>query len=191
MPEFSPGFIQMSDWSLNMIHEPIKRAVSVAASALLLVLLAGCANMADTPPGTPLQQVEAKYGRPTYSCTGENGAQHLIWSQQPNGQYAWGAHVDSAGNIDKITPLLTDEHFKLLAQGTWTQQQVMCEFGPPAQVSTVGLPSSSQLVWSYRYREASAWNSLMYVYFGTDGAKVPRFHPGPDPMFDPQFPFFM
>ncbi len=155
-----------------------------ALSGLCVSLLAACANMADMPPGTPLQQVEAKYGQPNYSCPAENGGQRLIWSMQPMGQYAWGTNVDSAGNTDRIQPLLTDEHFRVLASGTWTPEQVRCEFGPPARIDSVGLPSSTQIVWSYRYRQSSSWNSLMYVYFGSDGSKVTRFHPGPDPMFD-------
>jgi hypothetical protein len=155
-----------------------------------LSLLGACANMANTPPGTPLAQVEAEYGRPGFSCPAENGGQRLVWSQQPYGQYAWGTNVDAAGVTDKIQPLLTDQHFSRLASGTWTPDRVRCEFGPPAEISTVGLPSSTQIVWSYRYRQAGAWNSLMHVYFGMDGEKVSRFHPGPDPMYDRDDWFF-
>ncbi len=160
------------------------RCAKAAAVGAAAALLAACANMAQTPPGTPLYQVEAKYGRANFSCPGPNGTQRLIWSQQPYGQYAWGTRVDASGNTDRIQPLLTDEHFRLLASGVWTPDKVRCEFGPPAEISTVGLPSSTQVVWSYRYRQAGAWNSLMHVYFGSDGELVTRFHPGPDPMFD-------
>ncbi|HEY9572461.1 MAG TPA: hypothetical protein VIR76_05000 [Pusillimonas sp.] len=160
------------------------RYVKLIGAGAGLTLLAACANMANTPPGTPLAQVEAQFGRPNFSCPAENGGQRLIWSQQPNGQYAWGTNVDSAGNTDRIQPVLTDEHFQLLASGVWTPERVRCEFGPPAEISAVGLPSSRQIVWSYRYRQASVWNSLMYVYFGKDGEKVTRFHPGPDPRYE-------
>lgn len=155
-----------------------------AALAFSIGLLAGCTTMADMPAGTPLHQVVAKYGQPNYSCPAANGGERMIWSMQPMGQYAWGTNVDSAGNTDSIQPLLTDEHFRLLASGVWTPEQVRCEFGPPANIDSVGLPSSSQIVWTYRYRQSHTWNSLMYVYFGSDGSKVTRFHPGPDPMFD-------
>ncbi len=160
------------------------RYLRLTAGAAALGLLGACANMAQTPPGSPLAAVEAKWGQPNFVCDAPDGKQHLVWSQQPLGQYAWGTHVDASGNIDRIEPLLTDEHFERLRTGTWTQDQVRCEFGPPADKSTVGLPSNTQLVWSYRYRQSGAWNSLMYVYFGTDGSHVTRFHPGPDPMFD-------
>jgi hypothetical protein len=166
-----------------MKNPTFTRIGKAAAAATSVVLVAACGTMADVPPGTPLHQIEAKYGRPTYSCPAENGGQRLIWSMQPMGQYAWGTHVDAAGNTDRIQPLLTDEHFRVLASGTWSPEQVRCEFGPPAEITSVGLPSSSQIVWGYRYRQSHTWNSLMYVYFGADGSKVTRFHPGPDPMY--------
>lgn len=162
-----------------------------AGAALALGLLSACANMADTPPGASLAEVEAKFGRPTLTCPAADNGQRVVWSQQPMGQYAWGANVDHAGNIDRVQSVLTDTHFKRLSSGNWTPQQVRCEFGPPAEITTVGLPSSTQIVWSYRYRQAGAWNSLMYVYFGQDGQQVTRFHPGPDPMYDrDSFPWF-
>lgn len=155
-------------------------AVGVAA----LACVGACANMTQIPPGSAISDVQAKWGQPNFECQGPDGGRRVIWSQQPMGQYAWGANVNAAQNIDRVEPLLTDEHFEKLRTGQWTQNQVRCEFGPPAEISTVGLPSDTQLIWSYRYRQSSAWNSLMYVYFGTDGSHVTRFHPGPDPMFD-------
>ena len=166
--------------ALPSLFQPGKAGLIAAA----VCLLAGCTTMTQLPPGTPLAQVEAEYGRANFSCPAENGAQRLIWTQQPMGQYAWGTHVGSDGITDRITSLLTDEHFNKLATGTWTAEHVRCEFGPPAEITTVGLPSSTQIVWSYRYRQAGAWNSLMHVYFGNDGESVTRFHPGPDPMYD-------
>lgn len=161
-------------------------ACGLRAALALAVLgtLGACTSMSELPQGTPLAQIEAKYGRPNFSCPDSGGGQHLIWSQQPMGQYAWGVHVDAAGQTGKVTLLLSDEHFKMLSTGTWTQERVRCEFGPPAVIDRVGLPSSDQLVWSYRYRQSGAWNSLMYVYFGHDGSHVTHFNPGPDPMYD-------
>lgn len=148
------------------------------------LLLAGCANMVTIPPGTPLAQVEAQFGPPTLQCTNRDGEQRVIWSRQPMGQFAWGTNLNAAGEIQGIVPLLTDEHFQVLRQGTWTPSQVRCEFGPPAIIDSVGLPSVRQIVWSYRYLQDHVWNSLMFVYFGHDGSHVTRFHPGPDPKYE-------
>lgn len=156
------------------------RLAGICLITTLAALLGACANMANTPPGTPITQVEAKFGQPDYSCTRPNGDQRLVWTMQPAGQYAWGTNVDAAGNTDRIEPLLTDSHFKVLAKGRWTPEKVRCEFGPPAKIDKVGLPSSTQIVWSYRYKQNHVWDSFMYVYFGHDGSHVTRFHPGPD-----------
>lgn len=155
---------------------------SVAAGASLL--LAGCANIAATPAGTPLTQVTAQFGAPTLQCTDRQGQQRAVWSRQPFGQYAWGATVDAQGRVGPIQPILTDEHFQVLKQGVWTADQVRCEFGPPAIIDTAGLPDVRQIVWSYRYKQDHVWNSLMYVFMGRNGDQVTKFHPGPDPLYD-------
>ncbi len=160
------------------------RLGKTAACALTAVLLAACTSMADLPAGTPLHQITSEYGEPDFSCPAPDGGERLIWTMQPMGQYAWGTTVDAAGNTDRVQQLLNDEHFRVLASGSWTPEQVRCEFGPPAEIDSVGLPSSTSIVWSYRYRQAGAWNSLMYVYFGSDGSRVTRFHPGPDPLYE-------
>lgn len=173
-----------------MISPRLRRACLTAL--LPLALLYGCASVQSVAPGTPLAQVEAQFGRPNYSCPLPDGGRRVIWSGQPFGQFAWGTNVDAQGRVGQVTPLLTDQHFQVLREGSWTPEQVLCEFGPPAEKSGVGLPSSIQIVWSYRYRQSGVWNSLMHVYFGTDGERVTRFHPGPDPMYDRDrfLPFF-
>ncbi len=162
----------------------ILRLTRCAAALAAAGALAACSNLAQVPPGTPLADVAAQYGRPNFSCDMAGGGQRVIWTQQPYGQYAWGANVAADGRVDRVLPILTDAHFKLLAKGAWTADQVRCEFGPPAQVDEVGLPSVREVVWSYRYKQSGVWNSLMYVYMGRDGQRVTRFHPGPDPMYD-------
>lgn len=146
--------------------------------------LGGCANIAATPPGTPLSQVTARFGAPTLKCVDRQGRNRVVWSRQPLGQYAWGATVDAQGRVQGVEPILTDAHFQALKQGEWTADQVRCEFGPPAIIDTAGLPNVRQIVWSYRYKQDHVWNSLMYVFMGPDGRQVTKFHPGPDPMYD-------
>ncbi|ARP96015.1 hypothetical protein [Bordetella genomosp. 13] len=159
----------------------VRLAALLAASAVL----GGCTTMAqDVAPGSPLADAEAQYGPPNYTCTKPDGTRRAIWTQQPMGQYAWGTDVTPDGRVVRMEALLTDEYFRRLGQGEWTAERVQCEFGPPARVDGVGLPSSRQIVWAYRYRQESVWNSLMYVYMGRDGTRVTRYHPGPDPMYD-------
>jgi hypothetical protein len=158
-----------------------------AAAGALLALLAACADMSTTPPGTPLSQVESKYGRPNFTCPLPGGGQRVIWTQQPLGQFAWGANVAPDGNVDRVSRLLTDDHFRVLSEGVWTPDRLRCEFGPPARIDEVGLPNVRQVVWAYRYRQDGVWNSLMYVYMGKEGDRLTHFHPGPDPMYEHPF----
>lgn len=156
----------------------------VLLGSVALLSLSACSTYRDIPPNSPLTQVEQVMGTPNYRCTLANGRQRLIWSQQPLGQYAYGANLDQNGNIDKVQSLLTDTHFKKLDNDRWTQNDVACEFGPPADIEQMGLGTKNSLIWSYRYKQSGAWNSLMYVYFGPNGDAVTHYHPGPDPLYE-------
>jgi hypothetical protein len=150
---------------------------------LATTALSGCANMADTPPGTPLDAVTAQFGAPTMTCSQPDGATRAIWSQQPFGQYAWATNVTPEGNVGSVDQVLADKAFEQLSEGVWDPQRVQCAFGPPADIDGVGMPSVWKVVWSYRYKQYDVWNSMMYVFFDPQTNIVVDHYPGPDPMF--------
>ncbi|CAM3883896.1 hypothetical protein [Bordetella tumulicola] len=168
---------------------PSYRLASRVAALAAVGALSACANFNQLPPNTPLADVTAQFGHPNFECTLPDGVRRVIWTQQPSGQYAWGGNVSADGRVDQVVPILTDAHFEVLRTGTWTSDRILCEFGPPAEISEVGLPSVRQVVWAYRYKQSQVWNSLMYVYLGRDGNALTRFHPGPDPMYDEELPW--
>lgn len=155
--------------------------------ACSLLALSACTTYRDIPPNSPLGLVENQLGSPNYRCTLPDGRQRLVWSQQPMGQYAYGANVNQDGLIDKLQSLLTDAHFKRLNEGRWTPADVACEFGPPAEIDRTGLGEKNEVVWTYRYKQSNVWNSVMYVYFGRDGEAVTHYHSGPDPRYERWF----
>lgn len=160
------------------VKRPLQRGgmfMTVAAVALL----AGCANYSSVKPGMPVSEAVQKLGKPTTTCSREDGTQRLIWTMQPYGQYAWGTNTTPQGTVVGLQQLLTDAHFQVLATGKWTDQQVLCEFGEPA--NKYGIAKGNEIVWAYRYKQESVWNSMMYVYMGPQGNLVNRFHPAPDP----------
>ncbi len=164
--------------------------VRLAAGTSVVLLLAACASMGDIPPGTQVSEVQARHGAPTVECRLPEGGRRLVWSTQPMGQYAWATVATADGTVGQMEQVLTDEAFRQVEPGVWTGEQLQCHFGPPAESSIVGLPSSRSQVWSYRYLQSGAWNSLMHFYLSEDG-RVVRMHPGPDPMYDPpEWPFF-
>lgn len=179
----------MSRSSLSSARAQALRGLRIACVGTA-AFVAGCSTMQDIPAGTSLSEVQSRYGSPTLECPLPDGSRRMVWSTQPMGQYAWATVVTPDERVGKVEQVLTDQAFKQVEIGTWDQERLTCAFGPPAESSVVGLPGSRQLVWSYRYRQAGAWNSLMHVYLSEDG-RVLRMHPGPDPMFDPpEFMFF-
>jgi hypothetical protein len=151
-----------------------------AAMALCLAGLAGCANIDTVAPGTPLAAVVGKYGEPTTTCSRPDGQKRAVWSQQPSGSYAWGADIGADGRVGPVVSVLTDEHFERLAAGTWSQEAVRCEFGPPYRIGVSGLGDRREVVWSYRYMKELTRHFVMNVFFGRDGVAVTEFHPAPD-----------
>jgi len=168
-------------------HFTTRRSLRSALAGVWALALAGCASLGDVAVGTSLDQVVAQFGEPDVRCPADGGGENLVWSTQPYGQYAWHIRTDPQGRVGAVRAALTDANFQRLRTGVWTQHDVVCAFGSPARRSSVGLPSVRQQVWSYRYRQEGVWNSLMHVYFGRDGARVTHFHPGPDPLFDPEW----
>lgn len=175
------------------VSEP-RHAQSVRARFILAtgaaLMLGACTSMQDIPPGASLADVQARYGAPTIECPLPDGSRNMVWSTQPMGQYAWSTQTSPEGTVGVVEQILTDAAFRKVEVGSWDTAQLRCTFGPPADISTVGLPSVRQTVWSYRYRQSGAWNSLMHIYLSNDGI-VQKMHPGPDPLYErPEWPFF-
>jgi hypothetical protein len=154
-----------------------------ALTSLFILGLSGCTVMTDVKPGTPLAEVEKQFGKPTTTCQLSGGGQRMVWSQQPSGQYAWATDVDAAGRVGSVDQILDDREFNKLSEGVWTPDRVRCQFGPPENISKVGLENDVKVVWSYRYRQNNTWYMLMYVFFDADGKKVIQHYPGPDPWY--------
>lgn len=151
----------------------------------LVASLTACASYRDVPANAPAIEALRIMGQANHSCARADGGQRLVWSQQPMGQYVYGADVGPDGHlIDSVYSVLTPKNFRKLDSGRWTAEDVLCEFGKPAEVQTLGLGEKREQVWSYRYKESNHWNKLLHIYMGRDGQQVTRWHTGPDPMFE-------
>jgi hypothetical protein len=168
--------------SLKPNNALTKRPLGLGRLALAVAsvaILAGCANYASVKPGMSVAEAIQKLGKPSTTCKQNDGTERLIWTLQPYGQYAWGTNTTSQGTVVGLQQLLTDANFEKLASGQWTDKQVRCEFGEPA--NTYGIAKGHEIVWAYRYKQEFVWDSMMYVYMGPQGNLVNRFHPAPDP----------
>jgi hypothetical protein len=162
-----------------------------AAAALALGLATGlglsaCAPMLRDapPPGAPLAEVTAKLGQPTAVYPEPDGGRVLEYRGQPMGQFQWMARIGPDGRLVSWQQVLTSENFARVQVDRSTRDDILRMFGRPAEVSRVGFHNYE--VWSYRYKEAGVWNSMMHVHFDERGI-VRQMLNGPDPMYDDRF----
>lgn len=157
------------------------RVGSLIAATLTLAFLAGCAQVSDVKPGTPIAEVLKQYGRPAVSCPARDGGKRLVWTQQPAGETAYALHVSPQGLVDAPQQVLTENSFSVLGNGEeWTRERVHCQFGPPANITRDAWGDDHQWVWGYRYMRDQGDAEMMYVYLGNDGARVTKYRSLPD-----------
>jgi len=159
---------------------PMMKITTLAAT----LLLAACATRPAPLPGETADVVEAKLGKPTsiYS-DGTGAARSLEYATGPMGQYTWMARLGSDGRLTAYEQVLTGEKFATLKVDQATKEQVLRTIGRPAERSRVAMQNYE--VWSYRYKEAGVWNSMMHVHFDEQGV-VRQMMNGPDPMYEPR-----
>lgn len=165
-----------------------------AASAALG--LTGCAAFGSlqsvVQPGQSRAEVLARLGNPTavinFSSANMPGAatsafpndppaaERLQYSGQPFGQFANMVDLDAQGRVVRAFNALNIGRFQAittrLQQTRLTQQDVLREFGPPAQTTAVS--SWQGPIWLYRYYDLA---DMRYaLYFDPEGV-LRRGHP--------------
>lgn len=149
--------------------------------AILLSLgLASCATTPPLYPGDAESAVLAKLGQPAARYRVGN-EQWLEYPGGPFGQRTWFAHISSDGKLTQYEQVLTTEKFATIKVDHASKDEVLRTIGHPAETSYLSLPKLE--VWSYRYKEAGAWDSMMHVHFDKDGI-VRKMQNGPDPAYD-------
>lgn len=156
---------------------------ATTAGIALAVALAGCAGLVRHTPslGDPLPVVTAKMGQPTAVYPEPGGGQELEYATGPSGQFTFMAHIGPDGRLSAYEQVLTGEKFATIKVDHATKDDVLRTIGHPAERSTVA--THDYEVWSYRYKEAGVWNSMMHVHFDQNGI-VRQMLNGPDPMFE-------
>lgn len=160
--------------------KPLVRLTTFAA----LVMLGGCAGMIRQPPslGDPAAVVQQKMGKPT--AVYRAGADQVFeYATGPMGQQTFMARVGPDGRLLSWEQVLTSEKFATVKVDAATRDDMLLAFGRPAEKSRVAMHDYE--VWSYRYKEAGVWNSLMHVHFDRQGV-VRQMMNGPDPLYEPR-----
>lgn len=134
----------------------------------LLLMLGACASFMPPPIniGEPESSVVSKLGQPTSRIEDKNGYL-LEYTRNPWGQATNMARFDRSGRLISYEQVLTVEKFATIKPGIATKDDVLRTIGHPSETSYL---SRLQLeVWSYPYKEAGVWNSVMHVHFDNNG----------------------
>jgi hypothetical protein len=160
--------------------------MKTGAAALVALTLSACAPLFRQPPpvGAPLAAVTAALGQPAAVYPEPDGGQVLEYRGQPMGQFQHMARMGADGRLLSYQQVLTSEGFAQVKVDHWTHDDILRHFGRPAETSRVAFHDYE--VWSYRYKEAGVWNSMMHVHFDREGI-VRQMLNGPDPMYDDKF----
>jgi hypothetical protein len=149
-----------------------------AAVVFLAGVLAACTTPQSLPPGTPEADARAALGRPTASIALPGGGSRLQYSGQPFNQSVWNADFDASGRLVRVEQMMSDESFARIASGKATRDEVLRDFGPPAEIYQFKLMNES--AWMYRYFTHGGFKAAMFVYFDPAGI-VKRTETGLDP----------
>lgn len=155
----------------------------------LVAFLSGCATLfpGTVNVGDAESEVISKRGQPTNRY--QDGKETLLeYSLGPWGQKTFMARLDASGKVISFEQVLTTQKFATIKVGETRKEEVLRLIGAPSDTSYLSLRDME--VWSYPYKEANVWNSIMHVHFDRSGV-VRQMLNGPDPRFDPdrKFPF--
>jgi hypothetical protein len=167
-------------------HGVSARPLRGALCALALAL-GGCSAPAfrhPPPPGAPLDAVRAGLGQPDAIYPEPGGGQVFEYRGQPMGQFQYMARIGPDGRLVSYEQVLTSENFANVKVGQTDKAAILRMYGRPAEISRVAFHNYE--VWSYRYKEAGVWNSMMNVHFDANGI-VQQMLNSPDPLYDDRF----
>ena len=168
------------------MHKPMTKTLKTAATLALILSLSACAPMIRRTPavGAPLAEVTARLGKPDAIYPDPAGGQVLEYRGQPMGQFQYMARIGADGKLVSYEQVLTSENFARIEVGRWNRDDVLRNFGRPAEVVRSRLEEGE--IWSYRYKEQGVWNSVMNVDFNARGTVLRVFN-SPDPLLDDRY----
>ncbi len=154
------------------------RTLKIAFYAAAIAMLAACATPQSLAPGTTLEQARARLGSPTGSYSLAGGGTRLQYSNQPFDQSVWNADFDAQGRLVRTEQMMSDAAFARVQSGQDTRNEVLRDFGQPADTFVYRLRDES--AWMYRYYTHGGFKAAMFVYFDPAGV-VKRTETGLDP----------
>jgi len=154
----------------------------VALTCATALMLAACAQpWQQFQAGQDQSEIIARMGPPREVYDLPGGGRRLMWPTQPMGSTTVAADIDASGKIVNVRQVLQLSEFNRAEIGKWTRNDVLINFGRPAQTQFFRL--SQREVWSYRYTENNIHHMLFNFAFDTNGV-LRETQRSPDPLRD-------
>ena len=152
--------------------------LKIALFTVVVATLAACATPQSLAPGTTVDEARARLGKPTGRYSRPAGGSRLHYSTQPADQSVCNADFDAHGRLSRVEQVMNDAAFGRVRSGKDTQDDVLRDFGRPADMFVYKLRDES--AWMYRYYTYGGFKAAMFVYFDPAGV-VKRTESGLDP----------
>lgn len=132
-----------------------------------VVALAACSTPGSLPKDATLDQARASLGAPTAVWPLPAGGQRLQYSGQPSAQFCWNVDFNAKGQMINREQALTDTAFSRIATGRTTRDDVLRDFGRPADIQT--FPRKQETSFMYRYVTYGGFAAAFFVNFDPAG----------------------
>lgn len=140
---------------------------TIFASAVLLVLLAGCA--ANIREGASPGEVTAALGSPKEIFKLKDGSTSWEYPTSPLGLTTTLVRFNAQGQLLYVSQVLTDENFHRIQAGM-SEEQVRATIGPPWR--KMPFERQQQVAWDYLYRDTWGYRVEFSVLFNPAGEVV-------------------
>lgn len=159
------------------LSHTLKQALFADVCIVLPFLLSACAlGEGSLRQGHTEAQIISRLGQPTQRH--HDGRDRLLeYMHGPFGQVTYMVRLGPDGRMLSYEQVLTLEKFGTIRPGKARKEDVLKTVGTPSEVRY--FPRTGLLEWSYPYKEAGIWDSMMSIYLDNAGT-VRKLENGPD-----------
>jgi hypothetical protein len=139
------------------------------------LLTAGCASFTSITPGTPAEQVQARFGAPADVWKTPDGSEVWDYPRGPLGTETYMITFGPNREVRDVRQVLTDQNISTLKPGM-TRDEVRRLLGKPGSINVT--ESRNEEIWYWRYLEWQIRKMEVYVQFNLSSGeltKVTRF----------------
>lgn len=158
---------------------PFPLSAKRAWIAAVLVLASCTQPWQSVEPGADVSTLIARLGPPRETYPLPDGGKRLMWPTQPMGHTTTAADIDADGKVVSVRQVLQESEFARAKVGVWTREDVLINFGRPAE--TAFFRRMNREVWSYRYMENNI-DFLMFNFYFDEQGILRLTQKTPDPM---------